>query len=214
VPLNIDFVIHRYGEWIMLMLGESVLSLLVVDVNDGFNYYAAFFSGIVSIILLEYLHFRSQPHDPDEHALRRSRYAGVGFYILMQIYSCALVILGTSYKMFLYEFLYEDESVSEDTGTTGRRSLQNIINQRFLAGSSDVYTRFDTEDRRQRIAYMFSGSLATVWLSLDIRYVISSTCSCVEELTILTQPLSSYFKCFVAQGNTSQFGTPEKSRNA
>ena len=29
VPMNIDYAIHRYGEWTMLMLGESVLSLLV-----------------------------------------------------------------------------------------------------------------------------------------------------------------------------------------
>jgi len=27
VPTNIDFTIHRYGEWTMLMLGEDILSL-------------------------------------------------------------------------------------------------------------------------------------------------------------------------------------------
>jgi hypothetical protein len=33
VPMNINFSLHRWGEWIMLMLGESVLSLLIVTVK-------------------------------------------------------------------------------------------------------------------------------------------------------------------------------------
>jgi hypothetical protein len=57
----------------MLMLGESVLSLLIVDVTATSDYYKAFFSGILSITLLEFLHFRSQPHEEDDHALRRSK---------------------------------------------------------------------------------------------------------------------------------------------
>jgi hypothetical protein len=52
VPMNISFTIHRYGEWTMLMLGESVLSLLIVEVAEGSSYYKTFFSGIISITLL------------------------------------------------------------------------------------------------------------------------------------------------------------------
>mmetsp|Transcript_47898 Transcript_47898/g.73038 ORF Transcript_47898/g.73038 Transcript_47898/m.73038 type:complete len:540 (-) Transcript_47898:96-1715(-) len=159
VPINVNFAIHRYGEWTMLMLGESVLSLLIVDVTESRAYYKTFFSGIVSITFLEFLHFRSQPHSPDDHALRRSKEAGVLFSTLMQIYSAALVALGTAYKMLLFEYFYEEN---------GRRSYRRLVSSfldRFLAGSDAP--RFDTEDRRQRVANFFCASLAIVWICLD-----------------------------------------------
>lgn len=83
----------------MVMLGESVLSLLIVVVPETADYYTTFFFGIISITLLEYLHFRSQPHDPNDHAMRRSKEAGVAFNALMFVYCGALVILGVSYKV-------------------------------------------------------------------------------------------------------------------
>ena len=39
VPSNIDFEIHRYGEWILLMIGEGVLSLLIVATTESTDYY-------------------------------------------------------------------------------------------------------------------------------------------------------------------------------
>ena len=45
--MNIDFAIHRNGEWIMLMLGESIFSLLIVEVPaDSNDYYTTFFCGV------------------------------------------------------------------------------------------------------------------------------------------------------------------------
>lgn len=159
VPMNIDYSIHRYGEWVMLLLGESVLSLLIVTISDGYEYYKTFFSGVITVILLEYLHFKSQPHDPDFHALRKSRYSGFFYTNLLWVYSASLVILGTSYKMFLYEFVYEDDNEEH-------RALFPIFN-RFLAAETTAL-RFETADRQQRIAHFFSGSLALVFLCLDL----------------------------------------------
>jgi hypothetical protein len=39
VPSNIDFEIHRYGEWILLMIGEGILSLLIVATTETKDYY-------------------------------------------------------------------------------------------------------------------------------------------------------------------------------
>jgi hypothetical protein len=83
----------------MVMLGESVLSLLIVVAPETADYYTTFVCGIISITMLEYLHFRSQPHDPNDHAMRRSKEAGVAFNYLMFVYCGALVILGVSYKV-------------------------------------------------------------------------------------------------------------------
>jgi hypothetical protein len=52
--------------------GESVLSLLIVVAPETSEYYETFFSGVISITLLEYLHFRSQPYDADDHAMVRN----------------------------------------------------------------------------------------------------------------------------------------------
>lgn len=157
-----DFLKHNpqffIARRVMLLLGESVLSLLIVDLSEGSSYYQTFFAGILSVVLLEYLHFRSQPHSPDEHALRRSALGGTMFSIFMYIYSLALVVLGTCYKMFLYEFAYEE--------TGARRSLSPII-ERFLAGGESAALRFGTENRQQRIAHFFSASLAVVFICLD-----------------------------------------------
>ena len=40
---------HRLGEWVMLMLGESVLSLLIVEESAGRKYYVTFYSGMISV---------------------------------------------------------------------------------------------------------------------------------------------------------------------
>lgn len=184
VPMNISFVIQRYGEWTMLMLGESVLSLLIVEVTEGSSYYKTFFSGIISItllgkkripgvsrsyvsrfltslmFLLEYLHFRSQPHSPDDHAMRRKKEAGILFVFLMQVYSAALIVLGTAYKMLLYEYVYE-------AGDSGKRMLFPVLS-RLLAGSSGADDRFTPEDRRQKVAHFFCASMAIIWFCSDV----------------------------------------------
>ena len=143
----------------MLLLGESILSLLIVDLSDGWNYYRTFFAGVVSVVLLEYLHFRSQPRSPDEHALRRGAVNAICFSTTMYIYSIALVVLGTCYKMFLYEFVFENAG--------DRRFLSPII-ERLLAGGESAALRFGTENRQQRIAHFFSASLTVVFASLDV----------------------------------------------
>jgi hypothetical protein len=41
---------HRIGEWVMLMLDESVLSLLIVEELSGRRYYVTFYSGMISVM--------------------------------------------------------------------------------------------------------------------------------------------------------------------
>jgi len=38
VPHNIEFLIQRYGEWVMLMIGENVLALLIVETIESMDY--------------------------------------------------------------------------------------------------------------------------------------------------------------------------------
>jgi hypothetical protein len=129
----------------MLVLGESVLSLLIVDTpDDAYDYFVTFIVGILSIIMLQYLHFRSHPRDPDHHAMRRHIKSGVIYTTLLQIYSTSLVVLGASYKMLLYEYVYVE-----------------------AGAKTSAAFKFDAVERKQRVAYFFSASMATVFLCLD-----------------------------------------------
>jgi hypothetical protein len=143
----------------MLMLGESILSLLIVELAPTTDYYVTFYCGILSVTFLHYLHFRSQPAKADDHAMRRSRNSGFAFSFFFQVYSAALIVLGVSYKMLLYDYVYQSHS-------SERRWLLPLM-PRWLAEGGGGALAFDTEDRRQRVAHFFGASMAIVFFCSD-----------------------------------------------
>jgi hypothetical protein len=150
--MNVDFAIHRNGEWTMLMLGESVFSLLIVQVPlDTESFYTIFFCGMLTVILLQYLHFRSQPHHADDHALRRNKDAGVWWNSMNLIYSFFLVCLGADYTVFLSD-------ISDEGGS------RRLDAARYLVGGESKY---DPETLRVMSANLYSASLAIIFFCLD-----------------------------------------------
>jgi len=113
LPMNVDFLMHRYGEYTMLMFGAIVMSLLIVDpdLEEGsaelVNYYQSWSIGIISVILLQYLHFKEQPHHAADNALTKNRHYGWLFTVFMNIYGPCLVLLGSCYKLILMENTYK-----------------------------------------------------------------------------------------------------------
>ena len=69
VPANIDYLIHRYGEFVMLMIGEGVLSLLIIETVEAKKYYAAVIFGLLTMIFIHVLKSESEPTESSEHAL-------------------------------------------------------------------------------------------------------------------------------------------------
>ena len=128
-----------------------------MDVTESEDYYATFYCGILTVILLQYLHYRSQPHDPDSHAMRRHKNAGIWWSFTNTLYSAALICVGVSYKLFLYDFTFEYRRLEEATTTTDTR---------FLAGQSAL-SGMPTEERQQAAANVFSASTAIVFFCLD-----------------------------------------------
>jgi hypothetical protein len=183
--MNVDYTIHRYGEWVMLLLGESVLSLLIVRYIPSPGYQQVFYCGVVSIALLQYLHFRSQPHRADDHAMRRSRSAGMLFATVLQLYSVALVVMGTSFKMFLYEQVYEEEASAAGAGANDgghrRTAAAASVLFRWLAGaangsSSGSQSAPSSEEAKkkheQNVAMFYCISLALVWFCMDVMLLL------------------------------------------
>merc|ERR1712157_189664 len=173
VPMNLEFVVHRYGEWIMLMLGESILSLLIVDVSEDWEYYITFYAGVLSVVFLQYLHFKSQPHEIKDHAMRKSRMRAITWYTCSNFYSLALIAVGVSYKMFLTEFTdayaskYRMRDLSSTDLTKEPLTMEHV--ERFLAGGGgggELY-ELSKDERQERIAIVFSMGIAAVWFFRD-----------------------------------------------
>ena len=144
VPMNLEFTLHRLGEWVMLMLGESVLSLLIAPQSNGAKYYVTFYTGITAVTMLQYLFFRTQPFAIDDHAGRRSLAGAFLFTEMLTIYSACLIVFGGAYKLTL------DQYVLEETLPPGA-----------MVG---LYT---LAQRRERIANLFCWSLTISVLALD-----------------------------------------------
>lgn len=108
VPIDIHFTIHRCSEWILIMMGESIFSLLITTLPPFGNtsktvweYYVTFMMGIITILLLKDTYFSSEPSDPENHAWRKSVGASFRYFMLFQILSAALIALGASYELML-----------------------------------------------------------------------------------------------------------------
>lgn len=181
VPMNIDFVLHRNGEWIMLMLGESVFSILIVDIpNESLDFYKTFYFSLLTIVLMQYLHFRSQPDHADHHAMRRSKNSGMSWSLFQIAYSFALVALGAAFTIFLTVFANEENN---DDATSCRRWLAETDTQaevdttvgyplcrRWLAGGEEA--KYDADTLKERAAHLFSGSLAIIFFCLDCMTIL------------------------------------------
>ena len=133
----------------MLMIGESVLSLLIVDVAESAEYYIVAVLGILTVIVVQTLKFESEPSHADQHALWRSIQAGSFYCVMIQFLSIGLIGFGVTYKIIL-KAIYKEDSYEYEEGSA----------RRFLAGEIKVSD--------QAAAAMFSGSLTLVLISLEI----------------------------------------------
>ena len=75
VPLDVKFLIHRFGEWTMLILGESFLSLTtIVDVKKGMAI-VLYCISICTIFILFYSVVNVLKEHPSEELFHRCRVA-------------------------------------------------------------------------------------------------------------------------------------------
>jgi hypothetical protein len=151
----------------MLLLGESILSILIVPTSSSLAYRLSFYSGIISIVLLQYCHYKYQPHSPSRHAFRRSVRGGTMYYVILIIYCHALVAVGTAYKMFLTQYAYEDSFNNKKL-----RHLVTTLMSRNLSGAGDEI-KYDAKHKKA-VANLFCISMAVLWVCLEAMWVAHS----------------------------------------
>ena len=101
----------------MLMLGEAVLSLLIVDTTESTTYYVVAGVGVLTVILLQAVKFESEPSHAEGHALWRSLNWGVVYAMLVQLLSMGLIAFGVSYKVMLKSIHKESEKKKASYGS-------------------------------------------------------------------------------------------------
>jgi hypothetical protein len=149
----------------MLMYGESVLSLLSIDIpQETSQYYLTFYFSLTTVVLLHYLHFRSEPHHADDHVLRQNKDLAMLWKFFRFSYSASLISLGSAYTLFVTSFSYPATS-DGGYGSDAVNDDGHHRAQRHLAGGGD--TAYPPDEMIQRASYMFSASLALVYLSMD-----------------------------------------------
>ena len=51
VPTNIDYLIHRLGEFTMIFFGEAVMALLIINTEESAKYYIPLVFGVLSVMV-------------------------------------------------------------------------------------------------------------------------------------------------------------------
>ena len=156
VPNNVDYVVHRYGEWILLMIGEGILSLLIVETTESRDYYIITTFGVLTVIFIQILKFESEPSHAESHAMWRNMRNAMSYGYLIQVLSMSLICFGVSYKIFLKDVYKTEEKEKEpDYGYN-----DDTQKRRILAPAVEV-----SDDA---IAALFTASLSVVLLSLEL----------------------------------------------
>ena len=114
IPWHYKHIAHRYGEWIMLVLGESILSVILAPVENRMRYYLCFFTALLIVQMLQLVHFSSEEFDANKHALYRKLRSGRLWLFLMTAYSISLIALGVSLKAVLSYVVCDVDAYSSD----------------------------------------------------------------------------------------------------
>ena len=88
VPMNINFLVHRFGEFTMLFFGEAV--------NE---YCIPVITGILSDMVLQVFKFENEPHgDCEGHCLWRGLKALLVYNLLTQALCVGLICFAITFK--------------------------------------------------------------------------------------------------------------------
>jgi len=98
---KVNWVIHRHFEFLLLMLGESIISIIVVEYEPTANFIATYIISFFLVSNLALLVFATGVDHDDRHAMRRNSLRAVGYLIMLVIQSMSLILVGVGFKLIL-----------------------------------------------------------------------------------------------------------------
>lgn len=120
IPVNIEHSKDRLGSLELIMLGETALSVTITYrelvsrdegtiLHDAENrYFWVLGLSFLLIFMFTLLLFHMQPA-PHDHAIRRSRFHGVGLILAHKVLGLALLSVGVSVKLVVEAVLLDEE---------------------------------------------------------------------------------------------------------
>jgi hypothetical protein len=109
VPMSVGYLIIRVGEWTMVMLGETVLSLLGVTLESDAMVYFMFICCMLIGCNMQFQGYTIHPIHASQHVLQGGQFSFNGFLYLLWAtvwYATILVCVGTGAKVLTKKALY------------------------------------------------------------------------------------------------------------
>lgn len=97
IPIHLEVYLHRYGEWVILMFGVCVLSLIIKDAGSDkkqLEEWVDFVFAFLVVSIFRKLHCEVERFNPACHAARFSRIRGWTWGALITPLSIAIVSIG------------------------------------------------------------------------------------------------------------------------
>jgi len=107
-PANVNFLIDRFDEFMYLMLGETVLSLILAPRDSSGNdsheveHYWTMFFGFVIVVGMMFTYQVIEPRHAEDHAFRRSLPAAVAYLFLFSFKTVSVLFVGVGIKLAIY----------------------------------------------------------------------------------------------------------------
>ena len=112
VPMSVGYLIIRVGEWTMVMLGETVLSMLGIPLESDVIVYFMFACSMLIAGNLQFQGYTVHPIHATHHVLQGGQFSFKGLLYLIWAtiwYATILVCVGTGAKVFERERESESE---------------------------------------------------------------------------------------------------------
>jgi hypothetical protein len=109
VPMCVSYLITRVGEWTMVMLGETVLSLLGVPLKSNMMVYLMFTCSMLIAGNLQFQGYTIHPIHAEHHVLAGGQFNYKGYLYLIWAtiwYATILVLVGTGAKVLSKKATY------------------------------------------------------------------------------------------------------------
>eukprot|EP00924_Labyrinthula_sp_SR-Ha-C_P003049 maker-scaffold_50-snap-gene-0.3-mRNA-1 protein AED:0.00 eAED:0.00 QI:66/1/1/1/1/1/2/113/635 len=103
IPIHVQFVSERIGEFNMLLLGEGVLQIIIlsIDLSDTVAHTTSFGIAFLILFALQVLAYTVLPFEADDHVLRKSKNRAPQYFLLKSFYFIATIGTGVGLKLIL-----------------------------------------------------------------------------------------------------------------
>ena len=186
-----QYFLHRHGEWLMLMIGEGILSLLLVTEHlqsthreERTLFYLTFAPTFLTELMVQFTGFAFEEWNTEDHVMHASLGGGAIWIILRIMYYCATLALGVGLRVHLKNY-YLEPDLSYAWLLFGSQALQYVcfmltlslharrhidprygLTARTVGGIRNYFTKFPTSMHRRYLPILWCAKLVIVVATL------------------------------------------------